>query len=61
MYVETNRVVEKWSKLEFLAAVIVTPVVFVFSKAILIYLIYYTIDSDSDAFVLPYLMWLVVN
>lgn len=59
MYEETNRVVEKWSKLAFLAFARLTPIAFVFSKAALIYLIYYVTDAGSDAFDLPYSMWLV--
>lgn len=61
MYEETNRVVEKWSKLAFLAFARLTPIAFVFSKAALIYLIYYITDEGSDAFDLPYSMWLVVD
>lgn len=61
MYEETNRVVKKWSKLAFIAFARLTPIAFVFSKATLIYLIYYVTDAGSDAFDLPYSMWLVVN
>lgn len=60
MYVETNQVAEKWSRLAFLAFSRFTPVAFVFSKAILIYFIYYAMDEGKDAFDLPYSMWLVV-
>lgn len=61
MYAETDRVVEKWTKLALVLFSRVTPVLFVYSKAILIYLIYYTTDAKRDAFDLPYSMWLVVN
>lgn len=59
MYEETNRVAEKWAKIAFCAIAILTPIGFCCPKAIFIYLIYYTMDSENDAFVLPFSMWLV--
>lgn len=61
MYEEPNRVAEKWSKLGFIGFAIITPIMFVFPKAIFVYFIYYTTDAGRDAFDLPFLMWLVVH
>lgn len=61
MYEEPNRVAEKWSKLGYIGFAIITPIMFVFPKAILVYFIYYTTDAGRDAFDLPFLMWLVVH
>lgn len=61
MYLAANRETEKWCKVAFVLLVILTPICLVLPKALFIYFVYYTMDVSGDAFVLPYLIWLVVH
>lgn len=57
MYMETNRIIEKWSQIAFYFITTVTPVGFIFPKTIIVYWIYFTTDFENDAFDLPFDTW----
>lgn len=57
MYIKTNGLVEKISKILEIGIVKVTPSVFTLPKALLCYFTYFTTDSGADAFELPLPMW----
>lgn len=57
MYMETNQIAEKWSKIAFVSFVVLLPVCGAFPKAIIVYLNYFKTDLGSDAFELPFVMW----
>lgn len=57
MYVRSNQTAEKWSNIAFIFIAMVTPVCFIFPKAILVCFTYVTTDLGNDAFQLPFDMW----
>lgn len=59
MYEKYNDLIEKLSKLFYLALMYIGGPVFILPKVILSYFHYYTTDSGRDAFELPLEMWLV--
>lgn len=61
MYKETKRFVEKVSTISFTLLVQLSPICFVFPKAIFCFWVYLTSDLGNDAFDLPFVMWLVFN
>lgn len=61
MYIENNQFMEKVGKISFTVLVKLSPICFVFPKAILCYWIYFTSDLGNATFDLPYVMWLVFD
>lgn len=57
IYDRTNRFAEKWSRISNFILVYVSAPLYVFPKAIISYIIYYTTDAGPDAFGLPLPVW----
>lgn len=57
LYTETNRKGEKISKIAFAVIAIAIPILFIFPNVIVVYLIYFTTDLGSEAFVVLYDVW----
>lgn len=54
---KTNKLVEKWCKIGFFVLKYVISSCFIFPKAIISFLIYFTTDLGNDSFDLPLPMW----
>lgn len=57
MYQNTNRMVDKLSRMGYIIIAEVTPLIIYFSNAIYDYFIYFTTDVGGDTFDLPYVVW----